>query len=162
MQSQFNLNINQAVHNTEVLHKTCVIFTTDKNGNLDYISKFNLLGRIINHFKNLLNGTGEHRVNKVILATFQTINQHAKSNPGNPTWTYSKEDVHGKDYDVGFDKVAMRVLLDRSRFDNYYYKSPEKQLDDTLIKIRQEAYQVMLMATEQRKKLNIEFDCDHL
>lgn len=157
----FNLTINQAVRNAEVLHHRGAIFTTDKEGNLDYIYDINIIGRLYNFIKSLIDGTSEHKVNKAILATFETITQYAKNNPDKPVWTYPVEQ-HGKDFHIGFDKVAMRVLLDESRFSCAYYRSPEKQSDDTEIKIRNLAYEVLLNATEQRKKAGIGFDCDHL
>ncbi len=157
----FNLTINQAVHNTEILHYKHVVFTADSKGNLSCIYNFNLIGRLINFIKNLIEGTGEHKVNKVILATFETINQYAKNHPVKPIWTYPVEDSWGMDFDIGFDKVAMRVLMDYTRFENSYYFSPQSRSDDTRIKIRKAAYEVLLMATDQRKQRNIDFDTDH-
>lgn len=158
--SSFNLTIGQAVHNAEILHSRHGVFTSNRNGDLNYISNFNVFGRFFNFIKNLINESREHRVNKTILATFEAINQHAKDH-ADPVWTYSI-DHEGKDFDIGFDKVAMRVLLDHSRFPASYYSSSENKLDGTLIKIRKAAYEVLLLAIEERKKQGIDFDYDHL
>lgn len=157
----FNLTIEQAVHNAEILHYKNVVFTSNKNGDINFISNMNVFGRFFNFIKNLIDGSREHKVNKAILATFEAINQYAKNHLDKPIWTYSF-DQSGKDFDVGFDKVAMRVLLDYSRFSGFYYRSSENKQDDTRVKIRKVAYEVFLMATEQRKKEGIDFDCDHI
>lgn len=159
--SNINLTINQAVNNAKILDHRGVVFASDKNGNLHHISNFNIFGRLFNFIRNLINGTTDHTVNKVVLATFQTINQYAKDHKDKPIWTYSLN-PKGFDFDIGFDKVAMRVLSDYSRFNTYYYSSSEKKFDDTGIKIRKAAHEVMLMAIEERKKEGIDFDCDHL
>lgn len=159
--TNYNITIKQAVQNTAILHHNYAVFTTDANGNVNCISKYNILGLIFNYIKNLIEGTGEHEVNKAILATFEAIKQYSINNPSNPVWTYPSEFM-GKDLDIGFDKVAMRILLDKSRFSTCYYSSPEKLMDDTTIQIRKLAYEILLMATEQRKKEKISFDCDHL
>lgn len=161
-ETMVELTIDQAVKNAQVLDHKNVVFTLDKNGNLNYISKFNVLGRFLNFVKNLKESNSEHKVNKVILATFETIDQYAKNHPDKPVWTYHYYDRTGKDYDIGFDKVAMRVLMNGSRFESSYYLSPENQSDGTRIKIRELAYNVLLMATDQRKKEGIKFDSDHI
>lgn len=154
----FNLTIDQAEHNAEILNLQNVTFTTDKKGNIDYISNFNIMGRFFNWIKNLINGSREHKVNKAILATFNTIKEYAQSHPDSPKWSYNASIYYAKPFRIGFDEVAMRILLDKNRFDSYYYRSPEKESDDTLIKIRKAAYDVMLMATEQRTRRHIGFD----
>ena len=160
--SDLRISMAQARHNMEILDVPYVTFTADESGNLDYISSFNLVGLLVNWITNLINGSEEHKVNKAVLATFQSIKQHAASNPINPTWTYPTEDGLGKDYDIGFDKVAMKVLLNWWRFPACYKNSPEKESDDILIRIRKDAYDVMVWATQQRTRCRIEFDCDHL
>lgn len=160
-----NLTIDQAIENSKILHRTGVIFTCDNNGNISCISKSNIFGRIINYIRNLIEGSGEHKVNQAILATFEKINEYAANSLNPPKWTYSTatDDLgFDKGFDIGFDKVAMRVLLDHARFSASYYRSKDKPLDDTRIKIRKAAYDVLLMATEQRRKEGISFDCDHL
>lgn len=156
-----DLTLNQAIHNLEILSHQGVIFTTNAQGDLSYISNFNVFGRIWNYIKNLIDGEGDHKVNKVILASFEKIKEYAESHPDKPAWTYHYE-WHGMDWDIGFDKVAMRVLLDKSRFDSTYYSTSETKADATRIKIRKAAHDVLKIATKEREKQGIDFDSDHM
>lgn len=146
-------SIDQCMDNAKILHETNVIFTCDNDGNLSYISKYNLLGRLVNFLKNIIEGSGEYKVNQVILATLNQISQYAEEHPEQPEWRY--RDVSIKPFLVGVDKVAMRILIDNSRFAEHgFFTSYHPSRGE----IREAAYKVLLMGLEQREKEKIGFD----
>lgn len=158
----YSLTLDQARNNMEVLHHHHATLITDDEGNLNYIPWYNVPGVIVQWLKNLFSGTEAYRIYEAVLKTFQTLNMHKQANPTTTPWTYYCEDGMGKDYAVGFDKVAMGVLLDRWNFPAHYMNVPQGKNDHILYDVRQEAYVTLLWATRCRTELGLEFDSDYL
>lgn len=159
--SDLRVNFSQAQKNMEILHSRYAIYTSDASGNLGQFSKINIFRRVYVWIRSFIDDTETHRVNKTILATLKCIREYSETNPNNPTWTYSVEHG-GKDFDIGFDKVAMRILTNEYRFPAHFARTPDHRSDPILINIRKEAYKVMTWATMIRVQRNIDFDCDHV
>lgn len=94
-------------NNFKTLYFRSSILTADNNGNLNSINPFNLIGRIFHWVKNIINGGAEDK--KVYAAVLKTFEEMKRLN-SQKEWTFHWEDSFGKDFDIGFDKIAVEIL----------------------------------------------------
>lgn len=128
----------------------------DTKGNLSSIEWYNIPKRIFVWISDFWDG-GEriYRVYYAVLKTFEKLNDCASLNPDHPRWTAFY--TYGKSFDLGFDKIAIQVLSNNITF----VRSIDK---DRWIcnRIRTAALKTLSWAANERIKLGMDYDMDHL
>lgn len=153
MQIAYLLSYNQAEQNMRALYLTQDNLQVDQQGSLTPIEWYNVPKRIFIWISDFLDGGSRiYQVYWAVLETFKKINDPSVDHT---KWTFRYVNI--KPFQIGFDKVAIRVLANKRAF------SMSLGNDRWICnRIREEAYNTLSWVIPERKKLGIDYNSDHL
>ncbi|MCK4934038.1 MAG: hypothetical protein KAR79_00465 [Simkaniaceae bacterium] len=156
------MNIHQAHENMNMLMLgKGQTLTTDRSGNISYISNYNIIGRIMRIVYNTIFGSEQSRLHGATLGTFETI--RANFGQEDNIAQANVEGFFGNWYAEGYDKICIRVIADEYHFPVSATPSMDCETDpsetqpDIAHLIREVAIRIIQETLGRRARVNVPF-----